>query len=528
MNLRIFFVFALLVFFTITLDAHAYFRYAVVIGNNNGVDENGDKASKDLTKAEELAKELYDSLIKLANFKKENIILLQGTTRSEVLAAVEQLKNKMESDRQTFGNPDTLFALFFIGHGENGQLLTYEAPLTAEDINRIFEELNADVKIGFFDACFSGSLDPKMLKAPNILHKLHQNVLRSQGSAWFTSSKKDQYSHEDKKLGGVLTHFFIEALQHAHHEGPSITLDSIWDYTNKNTINYTSDRDHGQNPIRKINMEQTGTLHFSFPEDRSASLVLEKSVEGNFILNYPAFDYSETFSKSEGDKKSIAVFPGKAQLRRLGYGGSTIPFLLFEKGKAIHLFNDQALPATLGEKMESLTKKRYTLKSVMIHPKLNLMLGVQFELSDWNSALLIPNKIIGLGLRINWRALSAGFSIGYGYDSNIQDSRNYKVHALKGSAHLGYGFNLDLARLSLAASISVSSLWKTFENRDKNSDFSIAPTMRVGFIYPTNKSFMFEIILNLGILNAPVISQSIDKQWTLYMSAGLWVGYLFY
>ena len=211
MKFSILLVFVVLAFWVKPLDVYAFIRYAIVIGNNNGVDENGNKAAKDLAKAEEEAKELYDSLIDLANFKKENIILLKGTSKSEVMAGVQKLKEKMDSDAEKLHNPDTLFALFFTGHGSNGQLLIYEAPLTAQDINIIFKEkINAKVELGFFDACFSGSLDPKVLKAPNILDKLPQDVLQSQGSVWFTSSKKDQYSHEDKELGGVFTHFFIE------------------------------------------------------------------------------------------------------------------------------------------------------------------------------------------------------------------------------------------------------------------------------------------------------------------------------
>ena len=525
----IFIVFTSLV---MSLDGYAYFRYALVIGNNNGVDDKGETHFSDLKKAEEEAEELYRSLIRLANFREENIILLQGTSRSEVMAAVKQLKNKMESDSEKFGYPDTLFAIFFTGHGLNGQLLVYESSLTAEDINIIFkEDIDATVEIGFFDACFSGGMLPKgMNPHPNLLREIPQDTLYAEGSAWFVSSGENQLSYEDQTYGGVFTHFLIEAMEEGELNGPGITLNQIWSYISSNTISYTSDSKHTQTPGSFFDLKTTGLFHFSFPTERSSSLILQESLEGDFLLDYFGVSYSETFSKLAGEEKIFAVFPGEAKLTVLN-SDTLSPYLIeFQEGQRTVISDDTQNPAALGEEYNTLISKGKdsTINAVMVRPKLNLMLGLQLELSIPELEILAPYKVVGLGLRINRGAISAGISMGYGYGAEDLGSWSYKVHMLKGSAHLGYGLDFDLARLSLGGSVSVSKLWEIFNNGDKQSGTSFAPAVRIGFIYPTNKSFMFEIAFDTGTINSTKISQSAERQWDFYMNGSLWFGYLFY
>ena len=66
-----------------------------------------------------------------------------------------------------------------------------------------------------------------------MIRDLPSEVLSANGSIWYVSSGSGQPSYEDDQLGGVFTHFFIEALEKAEQDGPGITLERIWQYVRK-------------------------------------------------------------------------------------------------------------------------------------------------------------------------------------------------------------------------------------------------------------------------------------------------------
>src|SRR6185503_17838489 len=82
----------------------------------------------------------------------------------------------------------------------------------------------------------------------NIFRELPEDNLAAEGSMWFVSSAPTEASYEDTELGGVFTHYFIEALEHADSYGPGITVDGIWRYASTNTVRYTTSKDRKQTP----------------------------------------------------------------------------------------------------------------------------------------------------------------------------------------------------------------------------------------------------------------------------------------
>ena len=231
--------------------------------------------------AEREAALLRKKLVKFSNFdpSSKRTRLLTGATRDEVKAAIRSLLKKKKSDQKAFGRIDSLFLFYFTGHGLNGRLLLEDGALFAEEIGEFFSSINADFSVGIFDACYAGSLDTAALaskgihSAPglNLFRELPEEVLSAEGRIWYVSSSREQESYEDERLGGVFTHFFMEALERADSNGPGITLESIWQYTRANTVEYTQQRKRMQVPEQYIaKLRSSAPIYFSFPMARSS------------------------------------------------------------------------------------------------------------------------------------------------------------------------------------------------------------------------------------------------------------------
>lgn len=186
-------------------------RYALVVGNDHAGVET--LRLPDLRFAEREAHALHDRLIRHGNFEPARTRLLLGGGRAEILRAAAELTALR---RQEHGdNEQLLFGFFFTGHGLEGRLLTADEPLTNADLVKLFEAFDGTFNIGFFDACHAGSFRvlPKGMthKPYNPIRELPREVLGSTGTMWFASSSPDELSYEDPELGGLFTHFFVEA-----------------------------------------------------------------------------------------------------------------------------------------------------------------------------------------------------------------------------------------------------------------------------------------------------------------------------
>ena len=518
-------LFMVLSVFCLTASAN---RYAIVVGNNNGLDQEGKKRFSDLKKAEEEAGELSEQLNELCNFKKENIVLLQGDTRDKVLEEVERIAEEIEKEQEKHGISNTLFALFFTGHGLKGQLLMEDGPLTSEDIKYIFNRVDAKLKIFFVDACYSGSILPKgVVPIRNENDIIPKEVIQTEGNVWLFSSDPDNVSYEGEDYGGIFTHFFIEALEEASYKGTGITFHSIWEYTFIETMNYAEELGVIQQPsIASKNLKESGLFYFSFPEGRIARLILEDPVHGEFILSYSNWEYSEVIIKKAGERLEIPVFPGRVRLTGAGKNISE-EFLLSDK---IVLSNNSDIDKIMGtnrKKVGALSMKgEEEMVITQLDSDFDPMLGVRLELSDISDNLLMPGRLVGVGFSLDWSHLHLGLSVGYGFNHQAFDSWDYDVHAINGELQLGFGVDLKQARLNISGSFGTTVL-KAIYVKAAYTRFAINPAVRLGLVYPTSRSFLFEVFFKAGSLWTPYISRGGPAQWHFNLGAGVWIVYRF-
>jgi hypothetical protein len=528
-----------LIFLTIAADIRAAtLRYAIIVGSDTGADADGMEPFPPLRHAEREARELRNSLVELCNFDPATTrtILLLGATRARVKEAFRILREQKQSDLMEIGRADTLFAFFFTGHGQNGRLLLKDGPLSTRELGKLFHSIGAKFNIGLFDACYSGSLDPAVLmekgirSAPGInLHKdLPDVVLNTEGSIWFVSSGPNQVSYEDKEIGGVFTHFFIEGLEQAPQEGPGITLERIWDYAREKTCDYTARHGRHQNPQQYIaRLKSKGPLHFSFPFERSSRLVLGESTTGHFVLVYAGGHLTERIHKEPGSEKSLAVYPGKARLMLIREGQVYLQEdVTFEDGRTINLNkNLDGLPGVgKGRGRQELWIKgigEQTLVASVVRPVLSGALGVGYRYQSSPKGSLFPRHIVPVTLVLDRSAWTFGASAGLGMSAEHYPDWGYELRALVVEAQAGYRWDLDSVSIRLGATIGGSVLWESFYSKQERQRFAFHPGAFINVFFPSRGDWSVDLGLRGGIASIPGTDASGGNRWAGWLGLGL-------
>ncbi len=449
-------------------------RYALVVGNNFG--NTSLLELENLHHAEREAKRLRRHLVQYGNFSAERVVLVTGQGRDEILAAARGLIRLRRQDQERLGTVPTLFALFFTGHGLSGKLLTADDPLTGKDLANLFRDMHATLNLGFFDACYAGSLDLDALKSKGVestpgfnpVTELPKELLNTEGTVWFASSRPNELSYEDQELGGLFTHFFIEAFTGADRDGVGITLDDMWEYARRRTLRMVAKYGRSQTPEKFVRSLKTrGPLYFSFPEQRSARLVFDPMTQGTFLLRYQYGALVEQVVKPAGRRLEVPVYHGKLSLSRLDQtraeDRATQHFQL-ARGAEVRI-----RPRGIAQKRERIGYQDVPIRSKGQIPDLELTLRnyqPALALETGYRYSLIQSRLLGnphlavFGASLCYGPFSFGLQAGYGSMVQHFDSWNYRLNQwdLRGLA--GYGIDLGTLRwdLELAGALSFFDL----------------------------------------------------------------------
>jgi len=513
-------------------------RYAVVVGCNRGVDRDGTQPFPPLVHAQHEAHRLRQRLVRVANFdpSAERTVLLQGATRASLEEAFSTVARARQEDLRRLGPARTLFLFFFTGHGLQGRILLEDGPVTAAELGSMIKRVGADFTVGAFDACYAGSLDPDTLHEKGVgenpgldlFRELPEEVLTAEGSVWFVSSGPGQASYEDERLGGVFTHYFIEALDQAERDGPGITLDRIWHYVRQNTTAYTLERNRRQVPQQYVaRLHASGPLYFSFPLERSATLVLGESVRGRYLLSYADGQLAEMVSKRAGERTALSVYPGEARLVKLERGGEVQSRTLdLTPGGRIEVLGaaDPAPASGLGQSTVSLWEDgtgEGLVRAAVVEPGTSLLLGAGYEAGLGSPDALDPRHLALVRARVDHGGLVAEAALGYGADGRDHASWGYTLHALAAEAHAGWAFDLGPTRLATGAGLGVGRLWQEFESGQSRSGWALRPHAVVSVVFPAGGRLAVEALLRGGAARVPGAAAGSDARWTGWFGGGL-------
>ena len=508
----------LFILLTAAGSAHATtLRYGVVVGSNIGTDPSSGPLPE-LKFAEEEARRLHGKLVDRCNFGDDDdrSILLIRPTRSQLLAAIERVAAQVRADRAALGEVDALFAFFFTGHGIDGHILLADGPLGSEELARLLKSVSAKLTVGMFDACYSASLDPGGLlekgvrpaQGADVFKELPEEVLEAEGSIWFVSSGPDEASYEDSKVGGLFTHYFIEALDRATPQGPGIPLDQIWSYARGRTQVHARERNRSQNPRRLVaRMKEQGALLFSFPGSRDATLVLGESLAGAFLLSYAGGQLNERIEKRVGQPKALAVYSGRARLSRVkGDSVGTAEVHLDPGDELVLAHLEESTGPGLGRSSTELWAKGelgLEVKAKRISP--GSFYGGLAGSGAWcGRTCLQPSWSVGPTLRWDRGPWTGVASLQFGQRSETFPAWCYELLGGTGRVQAGYSVNLSSElRLGLRLGATSGVFRQRYDDGAVRSSWLFRPELSANVAYSISDSIALEAEVGAGVMIAP-------------------------
>lgn len=427
-------------------------RYALVVGSNAGASER--VSLEPLRHAERDARRLHQRLLQLGGFAPARTRLVLGGDREAVLSAARELAAQRQADRAILGDQPTLFAFFFTGHGLEGQLLTAGAPLSGADLAGVFEAMRADMNLGFFDACYAGSLDSAALHAKggralpgfNPVQGLPEQVLDMEGSVWLASSRAGELSFEDEQLGGLFTHYFTEAFDTAAADQVGVTLEAMWEHARQRTVAHAERFGRRQNPEKIVRqLRARAPLYLSFPRQREATLRFSPDVAGTFVLRYQQSGLVERVDKRPGRPLDVAVFTGQLQLTRADLDGRPTQSFEVDPGQTVQVQPERdPLRVGVGER-EVPIRSKGALPEVRLTRRDGswlLSLGLGYRFAWVEEALLGAPHSASLRVHLRRGPLGGGLELGYGPWGRDHESWSYQVHELSLRMWGGLGWTM--------------------------------------------------------------------------------------
>lgn len=493
-------------------------RYALVIGNNIGIDADGNEPFPSLVHAEREASRLKKQLVEISHFdaSPKRTKLLLNASRAEVVKAFKTLAKQKLEDSRLFDNVESIFLLYYTGHGLSQRLLLSDGPLFAESLTELFNQVGADFSVGVFDACYSGSLD-NLLKEKgirptrglNLAKNLPEEVLSAKGTIWYVSSGAGQPSYEDQNIGGVFTHFFIEALAQAKSDGPGITLDSIWQYAREKTVSYTAHHNRHQIPEQFVSkLRAKAPIYFSFPSPRSAGLVLSEKLEGKFALSYGDGHLVEVFEKRSGNPKRLSVYPGKARLMVLTSGNKGASHLIhLTPGNTvmIHTVPESLPPLKMGQQHTPLFAKGEELDgsvaATAVTPGPSWMTGVGYGGSFAINDMLHPRHRFFIPVRVDISQFTIQGDAVFGLDRRRYPELSYDALMAGGLLRGAYRFEVGFVAPSVGLGVSFAHIWQKYDDPTKNkTGWQVHPQANAGVVFPTRGKLFAAILASVGPL----------------------------
>lgn len=520
-------------------------RYAIIVGNNVGSDDQLTGPLPALGRAEREAELLRERLVQFANFdpSRERTVLLTGATRAQLEQAFAKLKKTIAADRETYGDSKTLFFFFYTGHGLQERLLMVDRPVSAPELGEMIKALDATFTVGVFDACYSGTLDSDDLVAKGIrslpglnpMSSLPEMELAAEGALILVSSGPNEPSYEDPRLGGVFTHFFTEALSKAPRSGPGITLSSMWEYARHRTKSYTASRGRSQTPVQDSRLRTSGPLFFSFPRKRTATLQLAPSISGKFLLTYDEGQLTEAIDKTAGRPMEVSVYPGKARLMLLDGGVVQAQKSLSFTAHARVTLRGAMDPPTGGTELWQKGGAAFgsqRLQASETLPAGPIALGVGYEFTPSRDTVLMPEQSVALTLRYDTtEATGSGvvgaFQVGWGVNTARHAGLSYRYDAVLADLSTGYGLRLGTLQLSFLGSVAAGYGWQDYADGVSREGHLLGLSGVVDLLWPVDGPFAVSLDLRAGALHSQGAAATFAHDWRLWLGGGATMSWRF-
>ena len=253
-------------------------RWAVVIGVGRYASPDIPSLRYSVADAEAFAQ----LLIERGGFKKENVLLL--TEKTERKPTLRDMKWALGTFLARSAKKEDLVVIFYAGHGapeidprgsEPDGLAKYLVPsdadpndlyataLPMDELQIIFDRIEAERVVVFLDACYSGAAGgrtfaSKRTRALRVDDVFLDRLARSRGRAIITASRASEVSLELPELGhGLFTHYLLQGLRGTadlDRDGV-VTLQELYTYLEQQVTQKSRGVGGNQHPVMKGEME---------------------------------------------------------------------------------------------------------------------------------------------------------------------------------------------------------------------------------------------------------------------------------
>ncbi len=255
-------------------------RIGLFIGNNEG----GASQQRLLFAAAD-ARKMRDLIVDYGGVDAADAILLQNQPLRRIESELASLQRKVEHSKAS-GHHTTL-VFYYSGHGDDDALNIGTQELTHEALRQAIEATGADVRIAMLDACQSGAVVRSKggVRGPSYAFDLGAEQTR--GTAFLTSSARNEYSQESGELGGgFFTHYLHSGLQGAADQNGDgeVGLGEVYRYVHNETSFATRTTRETQTPTFDFDLTGTGDLWLTRLESASARLAFDGGMEGSYSI----------------------------------------------------------------------------------------------------------------------------------------------------------------------------------------------------------------------------------------------------
>lgn len=253
-------------------------RWAVVIGAGRYDNPAIPRLAYSVADAEAV----YQTLIGPGEFKKENVLLL--TDKAARKPTLRNIRYALGTFLARSARRDDTVLIFFAGHGgpeadlrgaERDGLAKYLLPTDADpedlyasalpmdEIRTIFERIEAERVVAFFDACYSGAAGGRTFasqktRAVSVDDLFLERLAQSRGRVVITASRASEVSIELSALGhGLFTYYLVQGLRGAADANSDgiVSLQELYAYLEREVGRRSRAVGGNQHPMMKGEVE---------------------------------------------------------------------------------------------------------------------------------------------------------------------------------------------------------------------------------------------------------------------------------
>jgi hypothetical protein len=286
--------------------AHAA-RYALLVGNSSA---QGNYAQLKYVQNDILS--FKEILSGFCGFDKQHILTLLNGSPDELDSTIDALAAGMD-----MGAHDNMFLFYYSGHADQACLKMGESEYPMAALKQKFTGFPADMRIGIFDACQSGSFT--RIKGGTLSEPfLFKDDGKTKGQVILCSSSINENAQESDALGNsIFTFHFVNALRGSGDQSGDgrVTLSEAYQYSYNHTLSSTAGSPGGtQHPSYQFRIQGEGDIVLADLNVSSQGILLGADVSGDITILSVNNIVVADFTKEKNSGIMIALSPGSYRI----------------------------------------------------------------------------------------------------------------------------------------------------------------------------------------------------------------------